>query len=348
MPLGRSRRRSSPLWAVFTDLLMGVVGIETILQCMLILDRKQALDLADTQMAVVAQAALDNAKALDEERRRRQEEQAARAAEQQKHEAERQATDTEYRNLKSQLAAAEQQTASGKRADSLALELEQAKRKVAALQNGLPVDLVIAIDVSGSMREGIEELKRASVSITDVMSRATSEFNVGVVAYRETVVKTLPLTRIQDSKKAGQASFNKLRNTLESLQAEQGTVDLEMAFQAATRMLDGAPRGVRKQVLLLIGDVGCYELGEQNAREPFEIQLEDKLCRDLKGWAVSLPDRDRRICAFFLKPVGSNSVVFATHSQALFRRFGQTTPNSVYAESQVDMLKAVLEATLAK
>jgi von Willebrand factor type A domain len=119
-----------------------------------------------------------------------------------------------------------------------------------------PLDLMIVIDTTGSMRNGIRELQAGLLGIIRVLHRLSPSLAIGVIAYRDRdqayLTRTYPLSRIDDGTIRGLLEF------VSSLRAEAGG-DTPEAVDAA---LEEAGRVAwRDQVLgriVVIGDAPAH------------------------------------------------------------------------------------------
>jgi len=139
-----------------------------------------------------------------------------------------------------------------------------------------PVDVVLVIDQSGSMKEGrLESAKAAAKMFVDLMSpvsmpRADSETRpiafpggkIGVVAFNQIATLAFPLQTIDLARTVGAAAHN----AIDALVAEGGTSiggALQLAFgQLNTKGVDAQGRADPLRIMVLLSD------GQENA-EPF-------------------------------------------------------------------------------
>ncbi len=119
-----------------------------------------------------------------------------------------------------------------------------------------PLDLVIVIDTTGSMRREIRELQAGLLGIIRVLHRLSSSLAIGVIAYRDRdqayVTRTYPLSRIDEGTIRGLLEF------VAGLRAEAGG-DTPEAVDAALE--EAARVAWRDRVLgriVVIGDAAAH------------------------------------------------------------------------------------------
>lgn len=182
--------------------------------------------------------------------------------------------------------------------------------EVASLQPGGPLTVCIMLDVSLSMGDVIDELLSAMIAIFAVAPELTSEFSIGVVAFRTDVVDTFPVTVIKPKSEDGGKSQQAVVTFLEELEAKKGFTDHEKAFYAAVEVLRVAEKDGTRSVLMLMGDIGVSELDEAR----------DKDLPTAGGFEFS--DRERRL---------AQSLVTSIHKWA---SRGNRTIGTLFAESE--------------
>lgn len=169
--------------------------------------------------------------------------------------------------VKAELAEAKAElSASQELAEKTQKELEQTSQELEVAKNELkegiskfPIELVIAIDVSGSMQVPLNRLKEAINRLAIEIPKVTKEFKVGVVAYGgEGTFTTIPLMTITKSQRS-----NFIRQ-VDALRLNVGSTNVPEAVTRALSLYSVPNEKVRK-AFVLIGDVGPYEI--VNGRE---------------------------------------------------------------------------------
>lgn len=142
------------------------------------------------------------------------------------------------------------------------LTSELAKHEESVQAQGL--ELVIAVDVSGSMGQALGHLVETITTISKTMPIISPDYRVGVVAYRDgpndsKPYDDFPLLQIQPERKDGGNSFNRISSFLQGLKASNGSAPIGLAVDKAIDMMSSSQEYDGYQVFLLLGDVGPYE-----------------------------------------------------------------------------------------
>ena len=138
--------------------------------------------------------------------------------------------------------------------DAAQEELEQAQQELAEGISKYPIELVITIDISGSMAVPLQRLKEAIARLTVEIPKVTKEFRIGVVAYGgEGRYTTISMIKVNGSTRD---QFNRQVNALALI---PGSTDVPEAVDQAMSMYSSPNDKVRK-AYVLIGDVGPYEM----------------------------------------------------------------------------------------
>lgn len=116
-----------------------------------------------------------------------------------------------------------------------------------------PIELVISIDISGSMSVPLQRLKNAIAKLSREIPKVTPDFQIGVVAFGGAgSITTIPLTRINET------SRQNFITEIDNLSIKPGSTDVPKAFNIAMDLFS-ANKTVRK-AFVIIGDVGPYEM----------------------------------------------------------------------------------------
>lgn len=123
------------------------------------------------------------------------------------------------------------------------------------------VDLVVAIDVSGSMREPLKELNVTLKELAENFPDVIRDFRIGVVSFAQRLnssgIDVFPLRKMDEAGKAD------LIEWLSILEHGNSLVDTNAAIKAAIAMHQASAEEERRRSFVLIGDVGPYELQGQ-------------------------------------------------------------------------------------
>ncbi len=233
---------------------------------------------------------------------------------------------------------AEDQAGDGKdRADRAEDEADRYKQQLKDLVAGVPVDLVVHVDTTGSMSKALDELRNTLRVTAEIMVGISPEFRIGVIAYQGTIVAEYPLTQILDSADDGGKSLQLFNDFIDSLEATGGMANVPLALSQGLRSLDRGNTSKRRQVLMLLGDVDCSEASQ--SANVSQQSLEDKICREIQQWGAKA-NTDRRVISFFSSPNGATN--------PFYERLATLVPHGTFSNDVLSMLKSVLQTTLAE
>jgi hypothetical protein len=157
--------------------------------------------------------------------------------------------------IKKELDAAKEKTAQTEKAlESTQKSLDEANKELAEGIDKYPIELIITIDISGSMAVPLQRLKDAIKRLTIEMPKVTREFKIGVVAYggdgKFITVPSVVITK---------TSRERFIQQIDALELLPGETDVPEAVSNAMAMFSPPNDKVRK-AYVLIGDVGPYEM----------------------------------------------------------------------------------------
>lgn len=237
-----------------------------------------------------------------------------------------------------------------------------------------PIDVVIAIDGTLSMRPVLATHETTARSVAEIGSRIAPRFRLGVVVYRsQKGTRVFPLTEI-GATRDGQAS-NGMRQFNDFLTAktiptrqmrdvppgsEEGTVtgettmsgnvepigdpaDIEHGVRLAVEMLLRDSATSTRRVLIVAGDVGPFELGS----DPKGIDADDRASEDrIRGLFKTLTggSMDARVLALF---TGKNdpSLRYRVETSAFFKSLAATAgKGGTYADDPSQITATVVAA----
>ncbi|RZO84157.1 MAG: VWA domain-containing protein [Oceanococcus sp.] len=218
------------------------------------------------------------------------------------------------------------------------------------------VQLVIAVDVTGSMQRELDELAESIALLGETLPRMVNSVAVGVVAYRRDaqnrdVSAVYPLSPVRPAHQDQGRSAKNLRSWVQALRAEAGSAPLGSALKRALAMFDVAGTFHGQQVLMVLGDVGPFEDGWQDQSITAANREQARaLVEQVAQWQKSGPGR--RLLALFsgldeiAKSSGQQQQKFL-ESQAFFRRLGDAVlHDEAYSENSSDMTALIFLATL--
>lgn len=147
--------------------------------------------------------------------------------------------------------------------DKAACQAELAEAKFPHL------DLVVAIDTTGSMRNPIAGLKQELAEMVEVLTRLAPSVGVGVVAFNDR--EQTPVLRTHDlaAVEAGTSAFTSLQRFIDSLKAGDAAGDNDDWPEAVGQALERAVRmpwrsGSEKRIVIVITDAPPYENRRSN------------------------------------------------------------------------------------
>ncbi len=141
-------------------------------------------------------------------------------------------------------------------------EAEELKQELAKAK--FPhLDLVIALDTTGSMREPIDGLKQELGEMVQVLSRLAPSLGVGVVAFNDR--RQTPVVSVEQLREVspGSANFNRLKNFINRLSAGSASGENndtpEAVYRAFRESAAMSWRGTaEKKIIVVITDAPPY------------------------------------------------------------------------------------------
>lgn len=218
------------------------------------------------------------------------------------------------------------------------------------------VELVIAVDVTGSMQRELDELAESIALLGETLPRMVNTVAVGVIAYRRDannrdVSQTYPMTRLLPPSRDQGSSAKRLRSWVQALRAEAGSAPLSAAIDTALAMFRPPGEFHGQQVLMVLGDVGPFEDGWQDQSiTKANREQESALIERVAQWQKAGPGR--RLLALFSgldeidKTQGQQHRKFV-ESKAFFKRMADAVVHDdAYSENSSDMTALIFLATL--
>ena len=245
-----------------------------------------------------------------------------------------------------------------RRAAEFAVEQEQRRRKKAEdlLSRGRAIDVVIAVDCSGSMGNVIDEL-RSCIDILAVVGPALcTRFRLGIVAYRENVA-VLPLSELDQRGLARWKRFA-YENTaltevkehladpagrmvmLPELHAVNSIARIDRGIRRALLELSSSSKDVR-QCLILAGDMGPWETNALRTIDRHEQQVARALEKEVHGFAAQ---EGSTVLALFTG-ASTADLPLRRETRSFFRRLSNVRGSS-YSERASEISASVLKASL--
>ena len=239
--------------------------------------------------------------------------------------------------------------------------LEKLKKSEQSLQQ-YNLELVIAVDTTGSMQRELDQLSETIGLIGRVLPQIANKVKIGVVAYRRDEqeklrIKTFKLQTIKPEDADNKRSFRRLHNFVRYLKAKTGSAPVELAMDQALKMFSNADHFTGHQAFMLLGDVGPYE-------DKYRDQVIDKrnrqqanaMVNQLEIWAKQQLHRNVLILfsgkdeiAKTLKLQGAQGVQHRKFVQSshFFKRLATAAGQpEAYTTNSADMIPRLLSAIL--
>lgn len=158
------------------------------------------------------------------------------------------------------------------------------------------LELIIAVDVSGSMENALGHLVETIRTLTTVLPRITSELRIGVVAYVDAYsggLEVFNTRQIFAEHKDNGSSLRDINNFMLKLKAVSGYARIDKAINYSMSITSSLSEFDGYQAIMIIGDVGPYEteIGDWASVEQHERQIERKIFEDINQWANSSDNR---------------------------------------------------------
>lgn len=169
-----------------------------------------------------------------------------------------------------------------------------------------PLQMVIAVDISGSMARPLITLRDTVKTLSVVLSKMTPDFQLAVVGFRqaqpnENSIHEFSLQQVLAEDVDGGRSQTQVDGFMQSLEASSGVATTSEALGRAIQILSQAPGENTVQVLMLLGDRGPYEYWQNTqiaARLGSEASRYDaEAVSNVKAWA-DLSKRRRIVTVF--------------------------------------------------
>lgn len=263
---------------------------------------------------------------------------------------------------KKQLEAIKEQIEETKAETQQAEEEAKAKEAEIAKLAKRNIEIVIAVDKSGSMEEELRNLAATINELAQILPKISEDVRIGVVAYRtaEDAVRDqtsiLPMYPIVDAEKDQGRSLSQLRSFLASQRAVSGLAPTLKATQKSLSLFNQSPNFDGHQVFMLLGDVGPYEesLYDSDVITNAGRARADQLVASVGQWVKAR--KDRNIIVLFS---GRDEMTTRENppqrrrkhrtSMELFKRIAvEAGQRDSYTENQSNMLTDFLVAALKR
>ena len=194
-----------------------------------------------------------------------------------------------------------------------------------------PVDLLVAIDWSGSMSHAKRVNTRTLEAIARALPPICPEVRIGCVPYAGPIGRTLPLAPLETIREDGGASLNRLGSFLRAATTPGGAADMRTALAFAVDKL-AAPG--RRQTLIVIGDTATESLveGEDFAARRAAIR------RLVEDWQAGDPGRRQFVAVY------AGATAEDTPTSTFLRELCAGNPHAVYSNRPGELLGLTLDA----
>ena len=146
-------------------------------------------------------------------------------------------------------------------------QLKKVIAEFAALENAVRtrgLELVIAVDRTGSMGLGLKDLTRTLNTFSSAITEYVPEYRVSVLAYHEDPTKFIAKRmEVFAKKKDNGQSQTELGDLLNSIKPEGGAAPVAEAITRAIQIQHQQSTFQGMQIIMLIGDVGPFEMETQ-------------------------------------------------------------------------------------
>nr|WP_281722628.1 hypothetical protein [Nitrosomonas nitrosa] len=187
------------------------------------------------------------------------------------------------------------------------------------------LELIIAIDVTGSMDDALGHLIETIRTITVVLPAISPTFRLGVIAYAQDNSGRIPnglqifdVKQIFAEQKDGGRSLQAINQYMGGL--SRGVIaPVDRAILEGLKMFSRPDRFDGYQALMVIGDVGPYETGDGYKVEPEEKVIEGNVLKAMKNWTAQ--DKDRSVVSLYSAATpGSDATEKEKMSYDFFRK----------------------------
>lgn len=185
-------------------------------------------------------------------------------------------------------------------------QLEELTKTMVEAKNSVHskgLELIIAIDVSGSMDDALSHLIETIRTMTVVLPAISPKFRLGVIAYAKNNAELIPnglqvfgARQIFAEHKDGGKSLKAINQFMSKL--SRGVMaPVDKAIYEGIKMFSEPGRFDGYQAIMIIGDVGPYETGDGYRIEPDERIIETDVINAMKNWVSQ--DENRSIVSLY-------------------------------------------------
>lgn len=239
--------------------------------------------------------------------------------------------------------------------DNARKQLDELVKSTLASQNQIHskgLELIIAIDVTGSMDETLGHLIETIHTITGVLPAISPMFRLGVIAYAEDNSGRIPnglqvfeIRQIFAKQKDGGRSLKAINQYMDGL--SRGVfAPVDRAILQGIKMFSESGTFDGYQVLMVIGDVGPYETGDGYKVEPHEKVVEASVLKTINNWTAQ--DKYRSVISLYSAVTpGSDATEKVKMSYEFFRKLAAESDHPEnFSQNSGKMLGYLLNAII--
>ncbi len=140
-----------------------------------------------------------------------------------------------------------------------------------------PLDLVVVIDISGSMSSQIEQLKTSIEALSKSLPAISPRVTISIIAYAKGTIYSLLNQKIEYDPEKLHHSAQQLIEFTKGLKAGGGNADIEQALLKALEVSKASLGNEGRQAVVVFGDVGPYEVKNVTIGSTRQSQIENNI-----------------------------------------------------------------------
>lgn len=212
--------------------------------------------------------------------------------------------------------------------------------KLARYRKSKRVRVVIVLDTSASMGEGIDESRETLGMLTETMPYALTSFEVGVVCHRKGAVEQQKLTKIVRRKDDNGTSVDAIDGFLEQFVPTGGETRISAAIDLALQDF-GQGDGEQSDVLIVCADVGPGDLSGLNNVQAGAITTK------LRSWA-NRPGHNRAVLSIYTPPHPDTTPPDEASHRAFFEALGMVNQRSRFSTRLAAMFPLTFQSSFVQ
>lgn len=186
--------------------------------------------------------------------------------------------------------------------EELKKALEKLDESMQAIQSRA-VDLVVAVDVSGTMTEELSHLKEVMLTVVRTFPHALPDLRIGIVAFPRATdapetMHEIELRSVDPGATGSNDALDEFIRELSNLQIVGGAAFSDIAISTGLAWLRESPKAAtNQQVILLLGDICPMETEDLTVVEPAELRRMENIYREVGGYSKQNP-RFSLVCLY--------------------------------------------------